>query len=397
MEIIKEGWLETRSKYFRRWEWKWATLNSAYLSFFRDYTPSSKLLMQIPINEIVTVCPADKKDGKYFTLVVLTQKTKLTLSFGNLNEVISWQNSIKSFINLQNIPLNNQNLEQKIMTDMKLISAANKLKHALIDREEELQEILDTENAERFEELQNNVKEIITIIEKEQELYMAFKEAVNSETNPLLRLKKAFELKRPSLKLQEIDASLKSRVEVAIPDKIVSKLIENNIETSLLFKNEHKISRSRMPWGTKWKYNGKRVDAISLRVSKPILLRAVGICSPYKEKGCNCVKSFCIYDGPGTNCPLIYTHPQSVYMEYTGNSTFKIPLKSPVILQANTIYTLFFQIQGSPTFRCKNCILSEQGEGDVAIEFFNSQITAYKSNKTDTVTGTIADLYYQLI
>lgn len=123
----------------------------------------------------------------------------------------------------------------------------------------------------------------------------------------------------------------------------------------------------------------------------------MGICSPFKENSCICVKTFCVLDGPGTASPMIYTHPHSVFIEHTGKAVYKIPLTYPVTLNSNNVYTLCFQIQGAPTFRCKDCTLSEEGQGDVVIEFFNSQITGHKSNKTDTTTGTIADIHYQLV
>lgn len=142
-------------------------------------------------------------------------------------------------------------LQDKIMTDMKIVNTANKLKRELVNRENELLGELDILSIQNHEELRCNLKAINKTIEKEQNFYEEFKKSIKEETNPLYRLRKVFGMTRPSLRLGEIDQTLKSKTEINLPDDLILKLLIEHIRPSISNIKEYKISRSRMPWAIK--------------------------------------------------------------------------------------------------------------------------------------------------
>ncbi len=124
---------------------------------------------------------------------------------------------------------------------------------------------------------------------------------------------------------------------------------------------ESKVYRCEGSLMNKWTYNGKKIDAISLSTTRPILLTALDFPPTLPNNPPTVLKSFEVVEGPSTSGPVLYSHQE---MELTAGEVARLTLSTAVSLKAGQVYTLKAVFAGGSTTAIKDiCLEREETEG----------------------------------
>ena len=135
------------------------------------------------------------------------------------------------------------------------------------------------------------------------------------------------------------------------------------------------------------------VEAVTVSVSKPIYLTAVGIASSDSNRNCT-VQALQILNGTSTSDPPVYTHGTQITMKYTPYMQFyKIQLDRPVLVPANTRYTVLVKYSPGPTVYIFSSGY-EVHEGGVAFIFSKSTYRYNEIGYDNSQGGKLRDFYF---
>jgi len=142
----------------------------------------------------------------------------------------------------------------------------------------------------------------------------------------------------------------------------------------------------------KWTYTGRKVDAISLSVSRSVQLIALDFPPTLLNNPPTVLKSFDIVEGPTTSGRVLYSHSS---VELAADEVAKVTLSTAVSLNAGQVYTLKAVLAGGSTLGIKEvCPSSEEGQIFTLLpaEFGSGEV----SNLSSPTAGIFLAFHYLL-
>jgi len=94
-----------------------------------------------------------------------------------------------------------------------------------------------------------------------------------------------------------------------------------------------------------WEFNGRKIDALTIQVSKKIYLSGVTLGQPKPQQKAIEVKSLQVRNGPSTQSPIIYEHQENTVLDPNDPAPI-IRFVRPIELLVNQKYTLKALIAG---------------------------------------------------
>lgn len=392
----KCGWVEKRSAYLKQWRTRWLVLANSCLCTYKTQNTAETPTERILLDSVVEV--ALMGDAQRPHCFKINTKTRLfILSVHQAAVALEWVGTIQGTI----ANPSSQLIERQRQSQQTLTASFASLQSLLKDRENCLCSEL-TSSHDRA--LSKAREELIAFNAAAKEIETSF-EALKAiegkqELSAVQKLVLVNALSQECRGFAEFDLLVDSAVTVFLPTKQrINDLMTSCISIALENPLEYQARRTSITRALKWMYDGERIDAITLSVSKAVLLTGVGFCRPCKPNGRILTKVLKVVQGTTTGGTVVYTHPvQSVIESDARDSVQKISLSPPVLLKGRATYTLTMKMDGSASYKCVDCTRSLLTEGEVTWTLATSVFPPTdQSNRTDVVCGPIADFYYMLV
>jgi PHR domain/PH domain len=400
-QIIKSGWVEKRSQYLKKWRRRWLVLMTSSLCTYKSETETNKATMMIPLNEITDASPniSDTSNEYSFTITTISERFAMRTFYDS--DMCAWLNLINHSRQGNKISCfgsANYYHESKVLSDESLITSFTKMKELLAKREEELLQNLQEIYKIYVDKATQEHQAIAELYRQETDQYNLITSVLDKNSNEIDKIREIQEVTSSYIIAKDLESFNVSKLQVAIQEDNLEKLIKTNIKVCLGNPAEVMIRRTSITRALKWRYTGERIDAITFSVTKDIKLTAVGVCTPYKFGRVTYIKEFQILKGGSTSSNSIYRHSQRVSMQHNPeNSIYKVAVENPVLIRRDNKYTVYFLIEGAHTYKCVDCIANVEGPERIVWSFFNSIFSQnHQSNRCDTVCGPIADFYFMI-
>lgn len=374
-------------------------LASACLCTYKTENTAEAPTERILLSAILEVShqPGDPQRPHCFKI---STKGRLFIISASRSELaLDWVNTIQSAV-LQLESPSSQLVERQKQSQQTLQSTFCTLQSIVNEREASLRTELETTHlvtlAKAREEL-DAFNKAAKEVESNFEAFTEIQERKDLDIIQKLRLMNA--LSKDSGSFSEFDRLTDSSAKVFVPSKAhIDELMAGCIAVALANPYEHRARRTCITRALKWRYNGERIDALTLSVSKAVLLTGIGFCRPCKVNGSLLTKVLKVVQGPSTSSSAVYTHSQpTVLAADPRESVQKIVLSPPVALKSGVQYTVVMKLDGSTTYKCVDCYKTLVTEGEVGWTFSTTLFPPTdQSNRTDVVCGPIADFYYML-
>lgn len=367
-------------------------LTPSQLSTFKEQHSPLTTTMQIPLHSILSVQLIDSS-----ALLRINTPTRTYLldcfSYGQ-----AWISAIEHTRSLAFRKRTEQLSESRQNSEVRLFQFFNELNAELSERLLSLQTDLNSAKDEDLKAARTVAVAVEDSARGFEEAFQRFEKVYLNEELSLgqkLQLLKGF--KPDNSDCREFDTILEGKTTVSVPISLPTSILRSGLHIYTTNINELRVRRAPTTRALKWSYNGERLDALSFSVSKEIKLLAVGVCRPHKQGRVVKIREIRVVVGLTTRSPVVYSGETEEIGFAEGESVYEVRLRSPVLLRANSIYTVVLQLEGSSSFKCVDCARSVEGEGGVMWTFMTTTFQEPDlTNRTDEVCGPIADFYYML-
>lgn len=393
----KFGWVEKRSAYLKQWRMRWLVLANCCLCTYKTQNTAETPTERIPLESISTVSQLIGEAQRPYCFQISTRSRTYFLSVTQADTALDWIGTIQGLLDTPS----NQLIERQKQSQQTLSSIFSSLQMILSEREDRLLSELAVCHAQNLAEAREELV-VFNAIEKEAESsFEAFREIEgNKEAGLMQKLRLANAICRDCGTFGGIDRVVDSHTRVYAPSKpFISDLMTSCLSISLENPLECRARRTLITRALKWRYDGERIDAITLSVSKEVLLTGIGFCRPCKASGRIVTKMLRVLQGTNTAATAVYSHAvQSVVEADARDSVQKIALSPPVMLRSKVNYTIAMKMEGSASYKCVDCSRTMSSEGEVNWTFTATVFSPTDlSNRTDATCGPIADFYYMLV
>ena len=396
----KFGWVEKRSAYLKQWRMRWLVLANCCLCTYKTQNTAETPTERIPLDSILAVSQQIGETPRPYCFQINTRSRLYVLSVSQAETALDWMRTIQGALQLLDTP-SNQLIERQKQSQQTLASIFSSLQCILTEREGCLLSELEVSHAHTLAQAREELLAFNAAAKDVESSFETFKEIEgNKEMDLIQKLRLANALSKDCGLFWGIDLLVDSRTSFFAPPKSrISDLMTSCLSISLENPLECRARRTSITRALKWRYDGERVDAITLSVSREVLLTGIGFCRPCKANGRILTKMLRVLQGANTAGTVVYSHSlQSVVEADARDSVQKIALNPPVMLRSKLTYTIAMKMEGSASYKCVDCSRTMTSEGEANWTFTTTVFSPTDlSNRTDASCGPIADFYYMLV
>jgi len=395
----KVGWVEKRSAYLKQWRLRWMVLASACLCTYKTENTAEAPTERIPLVAILEISHQLGDVQRPHCFKISTKGRLFIISAALYETAIDWVNTIQTAV-LQLESPSSQLVERQKQSQQTLQSTFCALQSIVNERETSLRAELETAHVVTLAKAREELSAFNKAAEEVESNFEAFMEIQGrTDLDIIQKLRLMNALSKEGGAFGEFDRLTDSSAKVFVPSKAhIDEITAGCIAVALANPFEYRARRTCITRALKWRYNGERIDALTLTVSKPILLTGIGFCRPCKSTGTTLTKLLKVSQGTSTSSSPVYTHQSpTVLVSDPRESVQKVVLSPPVALKSGVHYTVVVKLDGSTTYKCVDCYKTLATEGEVGWTFSTALFPPTdQSNRTDVVCGPIADFYYML-
>lgn len=150
----------------------------------------------------------------------------------------------------------------------------------------------------------------------------------------------------------------------------------------------HKKIYKNLDGSRGWGFDGRKIDALTIQVSKKIYLSGVMLGQPLPQQKATEVKSLQIRNGPSTQSSIIYEHQENTVLDPNDPAPI-IRFVRPIELLVNQEYTLKALIAGG-SMSAGNTVSNRLQEG-LEVQLFD---TKFEGGETTNSTGPISGVFF---
>lgn len=399
-KVDKSGWIEKRSAYLKQWRMRWLVLANCCLCTYKTENTAEVPTERIQLTSILEVSHLTGDTQRPHCFKISTKSRLFMMSAPRADLALDWVNTIQGAILVIGTP-SNQLFERQQQSQQTLESTFSSLQSIIQEREACLRCELETANVTTLVRAREELAAFNKAAKEVENNFELFKEIQDRQDLDIIqKLRLVNALSKENGSFAEFDRLTDSSTKVFIPNQLqVEELLASCVSVALENPHEYKARRTSITRALKWRYNGERIDALTVSVSKAVLLTGIGFCRPFKPNGHIQTKMLKIAQGTSTSSPVLYNHPfQSVVDSDPKESVQKIDLSPPVMMKSGVQYTVVMKMDGNTSYKCVDCYRTMATQGDVNWTFSTTIFPPTdQSNRTDVVCGPIADFYYMLV